>query len=80
MKSSTNPRTDAEKFGTDLNLLDRNLSLTYEQRIEQHERARDLLREILKTLTSMYGLEIQLVQGNPMTIHDLECIRDRINR
>ena len=39
---------DARRAGIDLNLLDVNLALTYEQRIERHESALELMQALRK--------------------------------
>lgn len=54
-----NPLTQAEKnaevYGVDLNLLEYNLSLTYEQRLEQHQAALALANEIRKNSGIIHG-------------------------
>ena len=44
----SNPIAEAEEAGFDLNLIDLNLSLSPEQRIEQHQSALSLVLELEK--------------------------------
>ena len=40
-------KIEAREYGIDLSLLDYNLTLTHDQRIEQHEAALELVRELV---------------------------------
>jgi len=39
----------------DLSILEYNLSLSFEERLENHQRALDLLKELLKARKELYG-------------------------
>ncbi len=41
--------------GIDLTLLEYNLSLSYEERLANHQRAFEILQEILKARKALYG-------------------------
>ena len=55
----TLPRTpevlEAERAGIDLSLIEHNLSLTYEQRAIQHERALALVLELKRIRAKIHG-------------------------
>lgn len=50
-----NPKPEIHKNDTDVSLLEYNLSLSIEERTENHQRALDLLNEILKARKELYG-------------------------
>lgn len=43
-----NPREKAREYGIDVSLIDYNLSLSYEKRLEQHQSALELMEEMEK--------------------------------
>lgn len=53
--SSKNPWQEAEAYGIDTSLLQSNLELSYEERMDQHESALDFLLEILQAKEQIYG-------------------------
>jgi hypothetical protein len=44
--------------GVDVSLIEYNLSLSYEARLENHQRALDLLNEILKSHLELHELDL----------------------
>ena len=58
------PWEQAEKFGIDTSLVAANLTLSYEKRIERHERALELVREMLKAREKLYGTDTPLAGGS----------------
>jgi hypothetical protein len=50
---SKEPAANPQEF--DVSLIEYNLSLTYEERLENHQRAFELLQEILKARKELYG-------------------------
>lgn len=63
MTITPDPWEQAEKFGIDTSLVAYNLTLSYEKRIEQHERSLELLREVLKAREKIYGTDAPLAGG-----------------
>ena len=45
---------DAERYGIDLSLLERNLKLSYEQRLNEHETSLSLIEELLKARKQLH--------------------------
>jgi hypothetical protein len=45
----------------DESILEYNLSLTYEERLENHQRSLEVLQEILKARKALYGVDVTII-------------------
>ncbi len=60
----TRAEQEAVDYGIDLNLLLLNLELTVQQRIEQHQRALDMVNELKKNFDRLHGIPPESSQNS----------------
>lgn len=60
----TKEEREAEEYGIDLNLLFDNLSLSPEERIDQHQRALDIINELKRNFKKVNGISQKSSQGS----------------
>lgn len=63
-KKQTQAEKKAKEYGIDPSLTEFNLSLSYEERLEQHQRALELALALRKAGRDLYGKPEQTPQGS----------------